>query len=101
MPRQTAVIATVRWRIARGQAALTLVDLPGRGGSAATHDPIEHRTDRESTGDPGCSSSVYLSANAQLGQPSIAGSAPLAPAQCDGGVRLWGGLSHPRSIDVF
>lgn len=37
VPGQAAVVAAVRGWVARGQAALTLVELPGLRGSTASH----------------------------------------------------------------
>ena len=59
MPRQAAVVATVRRWVTRGQGALTFVDLPGRRGPAAGHNPIQHPIGRKSTRDPTCSYGVY------------------------------------------
>ena len=59
MPRQTAVVATVRRWVTRGQSALTFVDLPGRRGPAAGHTPIQHPIGRKSTRGPTCSYGVY------------------------------------------
>lgn len=59
MPRQAAVVAAVGSWVARGQCALTFVELPGRCGPAAGHDSIEHPIGRMSTCDRSCSQSVY------------------------------------------
>ena len=54
MPCQATVVAAVRSWVARGQCAFTFVDLPGRRGPAAGHNPIEHPIGRKSMCDPSC-----------------------------------------------
>jgi hypothetical protein len=49
VPGQAAVVAAVRRRVPRGQGALAFVELPGRGGPAAGHSPIQHPIGRKST----------------------------------------------------
>jgi len=53
VPGQAAVVAAVRRRVPGGQGALTFVELPGRGGPAAGHSPIQHPIGRKSTSQSG------------------------------------------------